>query len=132
MRLVPTICPYCGTGCGMLLVTNNNQVVGVEPWARHPISENKLCIKGWQAHEFVNHPDRLTRPLVKKAGVLKETSWDEALDLVAGKLGELRTRHGAEAVTFLSSAKCTNEDNYVFQKLARVYGSPSVDHCARL
>lgn len=132
MDFVPTICPYCGTGCGLLLVVNDGKVVGVEPWAKHPISENKLCIKGWQSHEFVNHPDRLTKPLVKQNGVFQETTWETAVDIVTRKLAEMKVRRGPEAVTFLTSAKCTNEDNYILQKLARLFGSPSVDHCARL
>lgn len=132
MKLVPSICPYCGTGCGMLLIVKDEKVVGVEPWERHPINEGKLCLKGWSAHQFVHHPGRLTSPLIRKNGELVEVSWDEALDFTADKLKGIVAEHGADAVGFLASAKCTNEENYVLQKFCRYLGSPNVDHCARL
>lgn len=132
MRFIPTICPYCGAGCGMYMVVQDNRVVGTEPWTRHPVSEGKLCIKGWRAHEFVNHPDRLKSPLLRRNGVLEAVSWEEALDYTASRLAAIARENGPEATGFLSSAKCTNEENYLLQKMARVFGSPNVDHCARL
>lgn len=132
MQLTPTICPYCGAGCGMLLVSVKNRVVGVEPWSRHPVSEGKLCIKGWNAHQFINHPDRLTTPLVRKGDRLEPSTWEEAVSRVIGALQKIKDEHGPDAVGFLSSAKCTNEENYVLQKLSRAFGSPNIDHCARL
>lgn len=132
MQLVPTICPYCGVGCGMYLVVDGGRAIGTEPWVRHPISEGKLCIKGWRAHEFINHPDRLKSPLVRRDGVLEPVSWDEALDFAAERLSAIAGEYGPDAVGFLASAKCTNEENYLLQKLARVFGSPHIDHCARL
>ena len=133
LSFVPTICPYCGCGCGMLLVVKENKVLGCEPWQRHPVNEGKLCIKGWNAHQFIDHPDRLTKPLIRKGCELKEASWDEALDLIAKKLAEIKEQSGPDAIAFLSSARCTNEENYLFQKLARaVMGTNNVDHCARL
>jgi formate dehydrogenase alpha subunit len=94
--------------------------------------EGKLCIKGWSAHEFVHHPDRLTKPLIKNKE-FEETSWDKSLEYTVNKLKELRLKHGPNSIGFFSSAKATNEDNYIFQKLARaVFGTNNVDHCARL
>jgi len=133
LRFVPTICPYCGAGCGLLLVVKDGHLAGVRPWSRHPISEGQLCIKGWNAYQFVHHEDRLTRPLVKDNGSFREASWDEALKLVADKLGEIKGKHGADAIGCFTSAKCTNEENYLIQKFIRtVIGTNNVDHCAHL
>jgi predicted molibdopterin-dependent oxidoreductase YjgC len=132
---VLTTCIYCGCGCGLYLQVLDGQVVGTLPAKGHPISEGKLCIKGWNAHGFVHHPDRLTKPLIRdeKGGALREASWDEALDLVASRLNQIQADHGPDAIGFLASAKCTNEENYLLQKLARgVMGTNNVDHCARL
>jgi formate dehydrogenase alpha subunit len=94
--------------------------------------EGKLCIKGWSAHQFIHHPDRLTRPLVKKNGFM-EIPWDHALDLIAKRLKEIIRKYGPNSIGFFSSAKATNEENYLMQKLARaVVGTNNVDHCARL
>jgi predicted molibdopterin-dependent oxidoreductase YjgC len=113
----------------------DGKIIGTLPAKRHPINEGKLCIKGWNAHGFVNHPDRLTVPLIRdeKGGELREATWDEALDLVARRFKDIAAEHGADATGFLASAKCTNEENYLLQKLARgVVGTNNVDHCARL
>jgi predicted molibdopterin-dependent oxidoreductase YjgC len=92
-----------------------------------------LCAKGWNSYEFVNSPDRLQTPLVRRNGDLRESSWDEALDLVHARLSDIGLRYGANTLGFLSSAKASNEENYLFMKLARAgYHSNNVDHCARL
>jgi len=92
-----------------------------------------LCIKGWNAHEFVRSPERLTTPLVRKNGTLQEASWDEALDYTVSRLKEIKEQHGAESVACLSSARCTNEENYLLQKFLRAgFGTNNVDACARL
>jgi predicted molibdopterin-dependent oxidoreductase YjgC len=92
-----------------------------------------LCVKGKFGYRFINHPDRLKKPLIKKDGQFEEVAWDEALAYVAGRLKEIKEKHGADAVAGLSSARCTNEENYLFQKLMRaVVGTNNVDHCARL
>jgi predicted molibdopterin-dependent oxidoreductase YjgC len=113
----------------------DGKVVGSLPVKEHPISEGRLCIKGWNAHDFVYHPDRLTVPLIRdeKGGELREAGWDEALDLVASRMKAIKQETGPDAIGFLASAKCTNEENYLLQKLARgVIGTNNVDHCARL
>ncbi|RLC48524.1 MAG: formate dehydrogenase subunit alpha [Candidatus Coatesbacteria bacterium] len=134
MRRTLTTCPYCGTGCQFYLVTNGEgKLVGVEPSSNHVVSKGQLCVKGWNAFNFANHPDRLTVPLVRKNGNLVEASWDEALDLIATRLKEVQDAHGNDSVAFFSSAKTTNEENYVMMKLARaVFKTNNVDHCARL
>ena len=128
-----TTCPYCGCGCGFYLEAVDGRLTATVPSKTSPVNRGKLCVKGWNAHEFVQHPDRLKKPLLRKDGVLTEVSWDEALDFVAGKLKEIKKEHGPDAIAFLSSAKVTNEDNYVLQKFARAgVGTNNVDHCARL
>ena len=132
---VQTTCIYCGCGCGLYLEVLDGKVVGTLPVKEHPISEGKLCIKGWNAHDFVYHPERLTSPLIReqKGVELREASWEEALDLVANRLSLIADQDGPDAIGFLASAKCTNEENYLLQKLARgVIGTNNIDHCARL
>lgn len=129
-----TICPFCGAGCNFYLQNLDGEIVGVIPDKSHTVSQGKLCIKGWNAHEFVYSKDRLIKPLVKqKDGAFKEASWDEALDVVAAKFREYMKEYGPDSIGVLSSAKCINEENYLMMKFARaVLGTNNVDHCARL
>jgi predicted molibdopterin-dependent oxidoreductase YjgC len=130
---VLTTCTYCGCGCGFLLEVLDGKVVGTLPQKDHPINEGGLCIKGWNAHEFVHDQGRLKNPLMKKDGSLKEVSWEEALGEVASRLKRIKDEHGPDSIGGLTSAKCTNEENYLFQKWIRaVVGTNNVDHCARL
>jgi predicted molibdopterin-dependent oxidoreductase YjgC len=130
---VLTICPYCGTGCALHLQVLDKQLVGVLPAKNHPIAQGGLCIKGWNAHAFVNHKDRLKTPLIRKNGRFVEATWEEALTLVADKLSAVKAESGPDSVAVLASAKCTNEENYLLQKFTRaVIGTNNVDHCARL
>jgi predicted molibdopterin-dependent oxidoreductase YjgC len=132
-RNVLTTCVYCGCGCGLYFEVIDGEIVGVLPAKEHPISRGQLCIKGWNAASFVNHPDRLRTPLIRQGDRFKEATWDEALALVAEKLESIRDESGADSIGFLASAKCTNEENYLLQKLARaVIKTNNVDHCARL
>lgn len=127
------ICPFCGCGCNFYLVTENNRVVGVEPSPGHPMNKGMLCAKGWNAHEFIHSPQRLTIPLVRKEGALVPASWDEALDYAARRLMGIRDTHGSDSLAFLASAKVSNEENYLFMKMARAaFKTNNVDHCARL
>jgi predicted molibdopterin-dependent oxidoreductase YjgC len=133
MTRTPTVCPFCGCGCGFTLVSQGDMLVGIEPSPMNPVNKGMLCAKGWNACEFVHSPERLTVPLVRKQGALVETSWDEALKIVSEKLLEIKSRYGPRSLAFLSSAKVTNEENYLFMKMARaVFGTNNVDHCARL
>ncbi|MBE0633313.1 formate dehydrogenase subunit alpha [Candidatus Bathyarchaeota archaeon] len=130
--IITTTCIYCGVGCHLDLHIRNGIVLSVTPGRRGP-GEGKLCIKGWSAHEFIHHPDRLKMPLIKENGTFREAAWEEALDLIASRLNEIKTKNGPDSLGFFSSAKATNEDNYMMQKLARaVIGTNNVDHCARL
>ena len=133
MKRTLTVCPYCGTGCMFYLVSDQGRLVGVEPSTTHPVSRGGLCVKGWNAHAFVHHPDRLTTPLIRRNGELQPATWDEALVTVVTGLRDVRNRHGADALMFASSAKATNEENYLLMKLTRtVFGTNNIDHCARL
>lgn len=132
IKYVPTICPYCGTGCGLNFVVKDDKIVGVEPYKRHPVNEGKVCPKGNFGYEFINKEDRLTTPLIKENGEFREASWDEALDLVANKLKEV-SDDDPNKVGFYACARSPNENIYITQKLARVAcGTQNVDHCARI
>lgn len=133
VRHVLTTCPYCGTGCQFFLQVADDRLIGVVPCKTDEISLGKLCVKGYNAHAFVQHPDRLKTPLIRKNGQLVRASWDEALGKIVSEVKRIAAQHGPDSVVVLASAKCTNEENYLFQKLARVaIGTNNVDHCARL
>ncbi len=128
-REVRTICPYCGTGCAVHLGLRGGRIVSVRGDRNSPVNRGRLCVKGRYGYDFIHHPDRLTTPLIKRNGQFEEATWDEALDLVARRLAA----HRGDRFAAMSSARCTNEENYVIQKFARtVMGTNNVDHCARL
>jgi formate dehydrogenase alpha subunit len=130
-----TICPYCGCGCTMEIRSLDGRIVEVAAPSDQGVNKGLLCVKGRFGFDFVGHPDRLTVPLIRRAkgGPLEPATWDEALDLVASRFGEIRRAGGPDAIGVLSSAKCTNEENYLLQRFARgVIGTNNVDHCARL
>ncbi len=128
-----TTCPYCGVGCQIDLNVNNNNIVRVTSPVGVIPNDGNLCVKGRFGMDFVASDERLTTPLIKRKGKFEQATWDEAIELVAEKLGEIKAAHGADSIGGLSSAKCTNEDNYVFQKFIRAaIGTNNVDHCARL
>ena len=132
-KTVLTTCTHCGCGCGFYLEVLDGQIIDTIPCKTNPVNQGKLCIKGWNVHEFVQSPKRLIKPLVRKNGELVEVSWDEALDFTVEKLKSIKASHGGDATAFLTSAKVTNEENYLFQKFARAaVGTNNVDHCARL
>ena len=126
---VQTTCPYCGTGCSFNLVVKDGKVVDTAPYDRSPINEGRICQKGKYAHEFVNSPDRLKTPLVRKNGELVEATWDEAFDIIIKKAKETKP----DEFAVIGCARASNEDNYALQKFARtVLKTVNVDHCARL
>jgi formate dehydrogenase alpha subunit len=138
MNKTKTTCVYCGTGCQLWLKSINGKVVDTKPVmppAFNP-GRGKLCIKGWSVHEFINHPDRLTEPMIKNSnGKWKRVGWETAIDFIANKFKEIKedNKGNKKAIGCLSSAKCTNEENYVMQKFTRaVLKTNNVDHCARL
>ena len=132
-RFVQTTCPYCGCGCQMLLEVIDGKLVGSHPLKTGEMNQGKLCIKGWSSFEFVQSKERLTHPLIKRDGRFMRSSWDEALNLIEQKMGAIKRDYGADALSFLSSARTTNEENYLVQKICRAgFGTNNVDHCARL
>jgi len=132
-KTVLTTCPYCGCGCGIVLEVLDGKLVGALPSKTTPVNEGKLCIKGWTVHEFVTSPKRLTEPMVRKDGTLKDAPWDEALEMAATRLREIKGKYGPDSIAMFSSAKCTNEENYLLQKFCRAaIGTNNIDHCARL
>ncbi|MFQ5509553.1 MAG: formate dehydrogenase subunit alpha [Leptospirillia bacterium] len=141
MEQVETICPYCGVGCGITCHTADGRVLAVTSNPEHPSNRGRLCVKGRFGLDFVHHPERLSTPLIRKDGAAKpsgpesfrEATWEEALSLTVERLSGITRKHGGQAVGGLGSAKCTNEDNYLFQKWMRAgLASNNVDHCARL
>jgi predicted molibdopterin-dependent oxidoreductase YjgC len=129
---VKTTCPYCGVGCQLEVHVKDGRIVKVMGADAAP-NDGRLCVKGRFGWGFVQHPDRLTTPLIRKNGELVPASWDEALNSVADKLKEIREKHGPEKIGGWCSARVTNEENYLMQKLMRAaLGTNHVDHCARL
>lgn len=128
-REVRTICPYCGVGCSLYLGVRGNRIVSARGDKNGPANGGSLCVKGRFGYDFVNDSDRLKVPLIKKNGKFEEAGWDEALDLIANKFKLYKN----DQFACFSSAKCTNEENYVIQKFTRVVmGTNNIDHCARL
>ncbi len=133
LKRVDTTCPYCGVGCTVELYVKDGRIVKVRGAEGGVENRGSLCVKGRFGYDWVNSQDRLTTPLIKREGKLEPATWDEALDLVASKFQELKRVYGNSALAGLASAKCTNEDNYIFQKFVRMcFGNNNVDHCARL
>lgn len=132
MQNILTTCCFCACGCGLYLHVEDGVISGVTPSREHPIARGNLCIKGWNCYEHIFHGDRLRRPLIRKNGRLVPSSWEAALRLISKQLSGIRKKYGAESLGIVSSAKCTNEENYLLMKLARVLGTNNIDHCARL
>ena len=132
-KSILTTCGYCGCGCGLYLEVLDGELVGTMPCKTDPVGQGGLCIKGWNVHEFVNSGERLSKPLIKEGDQFSEVTWDKALQVTADTLKKIRDESGPDSIAILCSAKCTNEENYLLQKLARaVIGTHNIDHCARL
>jgi formate dehydrogenase major subunit/formate dehydrogenase alpha subunit len=163
VKKVTTTCSYCGVGCQFDLLVKNNKVIGVQSNPNAPVNGMALCVKGRYGYDYIHHPERLTKPRVRRyllegknksdirESILDtrksnpelsniespwdwvETEWDAALNITANRLMQIRDQFGADSMGFLTSAKCTNEENYLMNKLARqVVGTNNIDHCARL
>jgi formate dehydrogenase major subunit len=131
IRRTKTVCTYCGVGCSFDVWTKDRHILKVEP-LDGPTNGISTCVKGKFGWDFVNSPDRLTKPLIREGGKFREASWDEALDLVARKFAEIKAKNGPDSLAFVSSSKCTNEESYLMQKLARaVIGTNNMDNCSR-
>jgi len=132
-RIVTTTCPYCGVGCALNLHIKDDFIYRVTSPFDSPTNHGNLCVKGRFGYDYVHSKDRLTQPLMRKNGELVPSTWDEAMGHVAERLLEIRDNYGPDSIGFLVSAKCTNEENYLMQKVARgLIGTNNVDHCARL
>jgi formate dehydrogenase major subunit len=131
IKRTKTVCTYCGVGCSYDIWTKGRHILKVEP-THGPANGVSTCIKGKFGWDYVNSPDRLTRPLIREGGRFREAGWDEALDLVANRMTEIKNASGPDALAFISSSKCTNEESYLMQKLARaVLGTNNMDNCSR-
>jgi len=130
---VPSVCSYCGTGCGVLFEVIDDKITTTLPLKSHPVNQGKLCIKGWNLHEYINSFMRLKAPLIKEEGTFQKATWEEAITHAANAFTRIKKEHGPDALGVLVSAKVTNEENYLAQKFTRaVLGTNNVDHCARL
>ena len=133
MSETKTICPYCGTGCSMSVRTANGRIIQVIPDPSHPVNEGELCLKGYYGFEHVADRERLITPLKRDGQRFTPISWDGALDEIAQRLIKIKSESGPDAFQLFSSARATNEENYIAQKFTRaVIGTNNVDHCARL
>jgi formate dehydrogenase major subunit len=131
IKRTKTVCTYCGVGCSFDIWTRDRHILKVEP-AHGAANGVSTCIKGKFGWDYVNSPDRLTKPLIREGDGFREASWDEALDLVARRFSEIKTQHGPDALAFISSSKCTNEESYLMQKLSRaIIGTNNMDNCSR-
>ena len=131
IRRTKTVCTYCGVGCSFDVWTKDRDILKVEP-LEGPANGVSTCVKGKFGWDFVTSKDRLTKPLIREGDRFREATWDEALDLVATKLLDLKTVHGPDSIGLIASSKCTNEEAYLMQKLSRaVIGTNNVDNCSR-
>ncbi len=133
IREVRTTCPYCGAGCQLLLRVKGNTILEVTAESELAPNYGALCVKGRFGFHFVQHRDRLTKPLIRRGGQLVETSWEEALNYTAKRFFDIKAMYGPDAIAGFSCARATNEENYLMQKFMRTaIGTNNIDHCARL
>ena len=132
-KKVRTVCTYCGVGCNLEVAVTDNKVKSIQAPYDAAVNQGHTCLKGRYAFSFYNHPDRLRTPMIRKNGELQPATWDEAYDYIADKLNEIKANHGPDAIAAISSARCTNEENYLMQKFLRaVIGTNNIDSCARV
>ena len=131
IRRTKTVCTYCGVGCSFDVWSKDRHILKVEP-LEGPVNGISTCIKGKFAWDHINSGDRLTKPLIREGDRFREATWEEALSLVARRLGEIKAKNGPDSIGLISSSKCTNEESYLMQKLARaVVGTNNIDNCSR-
>jgi formate dehydrogenase alpha subunit len=131
-KTVDTVCPFCGCGCILHLEVKDNQIIRAKP-GESPVNHGTLCSRGSYGYDFTQSPERLTTPLIKRDGEFQKASWEEAVELVAAEFERLKKTHGADSLAVLGSSKCTNEENYLLQRLARaVLGTNNIDNGSRL
>ena len=131
VKKTKTVCTYCGVGCSFDIWTKDRDILKIEP-GEGPANGISTCVKGKFGWDYVNAKDRLTKPLIREGETFREASWKEALDLIASKLSAIKNEHGPDAIGLIASSKCTNEESYLMQKLARaVIGTNNIDNCSR-
>ena len=132
-KKVRTTCPYCGVGCQIMVYVQDGKILRADGVEDVMPNDGRLCVKGRFGLDYVHSKERLTKPLIKKNGKFVEAEWEEALQLIAKKFNEIKEQYGSEALAGYGSAKCTNEDNYLFQKFVRMaFGNNNLDYCTRL
>lgn len=132
-KKIRTVCTYCGVGCNLDVAVKAGTIKSIQAPYDAEANGGHTCLKGRYAFSFYNHPDRLRTPLIKKNGEFVEASWEEAYDFIAGKLTEIKKNYGPDSIAGISSARCTNEENYIMQKFIRaVIGTNNIDSCARV
>jgi formate dehydrogenase major subunit len=132
-KKVRTICTYCGVGCNLDVAVVDGKVKSIQAPFDAEVNQGHTCLKGRYAFSFYNHTDRLTTPLIRKNGKLEPASWEEAYDYIADKLTSIKAKYGPDSISGISSARCTNEENYLMQKFFRaVIGTNNIDSCARV
>ncbi len=132
-REVRTVCSYCGVGCNLNVKVKDENIIAITAPPEADVNQGHTCLKGRYAFRFQSHPDRLTSPMIKRNGQLEEVGWDKVYDYMAGKFHSIRNEHGPDAIAGISSARCTNEENYLMQKFIRaVIGTNNIDCCARV
>ncbi|UOF92784.1 formate dehydrogenase subunit alpha [Fodinisporobacter ferrooxydans] len=132
IKKTKTVCTYCGVGCSFDIWTKDRKILKVEPQMEAPANQVSTCVKGKFGWDFVNSTERILQPLIRKGREFVPVTWEEALDYTAAKLREIKERDGADAIGYISSSKCTNEENYLMQKFARaVMGTNNIDNCSR-
>lgn len=131
-NFVKTICGYCGTGCGLVLEVQDNQIMKIRGDKEAPVNKGQTCVKGAFAYEYVHAKNRLTSPLIRKAGKLMEATWEEAYEYISSNLNRIKTTWGSNAISMFACARSTNESNFITQKFMRtVINSNNIDGCNR-
>ncbi|MFS0553745.1 formate dehydrogenase subunit alpha [Brevibacillus sp. 179-C9.3 HS] len=132
IKRTKTVCTFCGVGCSFEVWTKGRKILKIEPQVEAPVNGVSTCVKGKWGWDFVNSEERLTKPLIRRGDTFVETTWEEALTFISNKLAELKGKYGPDSIGLIASSKCTNEENYIFQKFARaVIQTNNVDNCSR-
>ncbi|MED1783792.1 formate dehydrogenase subunit alpha [Brevibacillus fortis] len=132
IKRTKTVCTFCGVGCSFEVWTKGRKILKIEPQVEAPVNGVSTCVKGKWGWDFVNSEERLTKPLIRSGDTFVETTWEEALTFISNKLTEIKGKYGPDSIGLIASSKCTNEENYIFQKFARaVIQTNNVDNCSR-
>jgi predicted molibdopterin-dependent oxidoreductase YjgC len=129
---IKTVCGYCGTGCGLILEVEDNKIIKIRGDKEAPVNKGQTCVKGAFAYQYVHAAERLTTPMIRKAGNLVNVTWEEAYHFISNKLTTIKNNFGPNAISMFACARTTNESNYITQKFMRtVIGSNNIDGCNR-